>query len=604
MKNVIRRFSNLSIRTVLTILLFPFFLVLMICCIYFYISGVTHYSDLVKENAESLVKQSRDSLNQDIINIQDGADSVLEETVFYTMESNIEAGKDPIEPEDYLTLYNSFTNFQQHYSVYIDSIGLYLSDNSIYYYRSNTGTDLGVLRDVEYEKYFDRGEKLIWVSASEIVPARLAENLPYQLAMIRPLGNEKSRLSGVLLMGVRDEAIFTGIENSRPTPNSISVLLRQNGEIFSGRNQGEEEGDPVLEQLDQEEIEIICRKTENAEQDQILSFEIGEYFVVYTPILLQDTGILSVVPKGELYMSYRNFTHIFVVFAVIVILIFLILYFVIPRYFSEPVTRLLRQMQKINEPAARKITVGGYREIIQIGDGINDMMERIRVLTESIHREMEAKQATQLQYLFAQINPHFLYNTLDCIRELCTCGENEKAEEMIGQLAVFYRIGVSKGRSFITLEQEIRHATAYLSILQTRFEDFQYKVEFPDELKNCVTLRMILQPVVENAVCHGLRPYRTDGTVSIKVMKKGNIVEIHVKDNGAGIAEDVLLKVKKSLDEPICEYTKESYGVYGLKNVQDRIQIAYGQKYKIQIETETDCGTEVILSIPYEEEHR
>ena len=192
---------------------------------------------------------------------------------------------------------------------------------------------------------------------------------------------------------------------------------------------------------------------------------------------------------------------------------------------------------------------------------------------------MKAKQATQLQYLFAQINPHFLYNTLDCIKELCACGENEKAEEMIEQLVVFYRIGVSKGKSYITLEEELKHISAYLSILQTRFEDFQFCIIIPDDLKQAKTLRMILQPIVENAVYHGIRPYRTDGTIQITVRRKEEDIEICVGDDGGGVAEDVLMKVRQSLDEPICEYSEKSYGVYGLKNVQDRIQIAYGKQY-------------------------
>ena len=175
---------------------------------------------------------------------------------------------------------------------------------------------------------------------------------------------------------------------------------------------------------------------------------------------------------------------------------------------------------------------------------------------------------------------------------------------MIEQLAVFYRIGVSKGKSYIPLEDELKHVSAYLSILQTRFEDFQFFIELPEELKSACVLRMILQPIVENAVYHGIRPYRTDGTVRIAAVKEGGNVEIHVKDDGGGVAEDILLKVRKSLDEPICEYSEKSYGVYGLKNVQDRIQIAYGKQYKIRVETEIDCGTEVILTIPYEEEHR
>ena len=119
-----------------------------------------------------------------------------------------------------------------------------------------------------------------------------------------------------------------------------------------------------------------------------------------------------------------------------------------------------------------------------------------------------------------------------------------------------------------------------------------------------MTLRMMLQPIVENALYHGIRPYRTDGTIYVDAVKKEDMVELHVKDDGGGMPEDVLEKINRSLQEPICDYSEKSYNVYGLKNVQDRIQIAYGKNYKIRIETEEDCGTEVIVTIPYEEEHK
>lgn len=604
MQKVKQWLMKLPIRTVLTILLFPFFLLLVFCCVSFYISGVTHYTSMVKENAESLVTQSRNYLSDDMTNIQEAAESLLDERVFYTMEENIKTDQDPIEPREYLQLSNGFTNFLQHYSTHVESMGMWLSDNSIYYYQSNTGNSLSIMRDVEYRQFLGENAELCWISMSEVLPDQIARQLPYHFAMAQTLGTSDSQVSGVVLIGIRDEMIFNQIQNSRPTPNSEMALIRQDGEIIESRTDTEKT-DTALSMLDETEIEKIRKEISQEQGEEVRSFAIDKYYVIYTPIEMKDTGILAVVPKNELYINSREFTHIFIFFALAVILIFIILYFVIPRYFSQPIRKLLKQMKKIRELSdGQRIEVSGYQEISQIGNGVNEMMDRIQNLTESIQREMKAKQATQLQYLFAQINPHFLYNTLDCIKELCACGENEKAEEMIEQLVVFYRIGVSKGKSYITLEEELKHISAYLSILQTRFEDFQFCIIIPDDLKQAKTLRMILQPIVENAVYHGIRPYRTDGTIQITVRRKEEDIEICVGDDGGGVAEDVLMKVRQSLDKPICEYSEKSYGVYGLKNVQDRIQIAYGKQYKIRVETEIDCGTEVILTIPYEEEHK
>ena len=597
MKKIRDKFMNLPIRTALTIMLFPFFLFLIFCCFVFYFSGIHHYSGLVKENAQTIVHQSRDSLNREIENIQEMAEGILSARAFYNMDYNLENGNNPITPVEYLQLDTSVTHFVRHYSVYMDFGGIYLSDNSIYYWLSNQESDdSGMLRNVDYTQYLSENT-LEWIQLDELLPEEMSEGKTCHFAIIKTVGDEESKVSGFGIMGIRDDVFLNQIQNSRLTFSSSMAFIRRDGEIITPDSENN-----TLDNLTESDRKNIEVKMKEVRGEEVLSFETGDYYVVYTPIVIKDIGILAVIPTKELYMSLNDFTHIFLFTILAAVFIFIVLYFVIPNYFSTPVMKLLGQMRQINGPNdAGMIGVDGYREINQIGTGINEMIGRIHALTESIQHEMTAKQATQLQYLFAQINPHFLYNTLDCIRELCVCRENEKAAEMIDQLAAFYRIGVSKGKSYITIEDELRHITSYLSILQTRFEDFQFRVEVPEELKYCYTLRMILQPIVENAVYHGIRPYKTDGIVEIIVRKEEELIAFHVKDDGGGIAEDVLEGICKSLDEPICEYTEKSYGVYGIKNVQDRIQLAYGKQYKIQIETEPDCGTEIIVSIPYKE---
>lgn len=600
MKKGKKRIENLPIRTVLFITLFPFFVFLIICCGIFYIAGGQHYSNLVKDNAQTIVEQSRDALNNEIQNVKETVEGLLATKYFYNMDANLKKDIDPITPTDYLQLSNNITEFMQNYSVYMDFTGMYLQNNSIYYWRSNTGySKHDLMRAIDIECYADYST-LDWVVVENLLlDASTIEELPCRFALIQALGDKASSVNGFVLFGIRDELFFNQIQNSRLTSHSSMAFIQQDGKIISN-----EYGKSTLAQLEESDIKKIREKIGETQSNDVISFETGDSYVVYTPIDIENIGILAVIPTKELSMSYRDFTIVLLFFIFAVIALFVILYFAIPAFFSRPVSNLLKQMDNIQDlDDVGEIQVNGYQEIYRIGSGINRMLERIRALTESIQREMTAKQTTQLQYLFAQINPHFLYNTLDSIKELSACNENRKAEEMIDQLAVFYRIGVSKGKSFITVEDEIRHMSSYLSILQTRYEDFQFSVNLPEELKQCITLRMILQPIVENAVYHGLRPYRTDGTVTIRVIKVENQIEYHISDDGLGFSEDVLKKVRKSLSEPICNYSEKSYGVYGLKNIQDRIQLAYGNNYKIQIESEEDYGTEIIVTIPYEEKN-
>lgn len=598
---IYEKLTNLPIRMVLTILLFPFFLLLLSCCVSFYSSGTRQYTELVKKNAKAVVEQNRNALNQDLNEIQDYADGLVSQRAFYTMKNNIKEGRPPIEPVDYLQMTSSFTSFLQHYPTYIDTVGLYLSDNSIYYIQSNTGINQDIMRNLNYEKLEKCANDWMWIATSDVLPQNISEKLSYKLALIYPLGSETTSVQGCLWIGLRNDVYLNTIANSKITTNSKMNVFRKNGTIIFEDNSIQK----MEQRLGAADFKKIESKIMNAEGNDIIEFDIEDLYVMYAPLILEDMGIMTVIPKNELYVDFNTYKYVFIFFIVAAITIFIILYFVIPRYFSQPVTKLLGQMEKIKKPESyQAIQVNGYSEISEIGQGVNEMMARICALTESIQREMKAKQATQLQYLFAQINPHFLYNTLDCIKELCLCNETQKAGEMVDQLVVFYRIGVSKGKSFISLEKEIQHVSAYLSILQTRFEDFQFAIHVDEEVKKAMVLRMILQPIVENALYHGIRPYRTDGTIDIRAERHQNYIKIMVSDDGCGIAEDVLLRIRKSLDEPICDYSKESYNVYGLKNVQDRIQIAYGKEYKIRVETKIDFGTDVIIILPYEEVHK
>jgi len=592
--------SNMPLRVVITVMLLPFFLLIIFCCVLFYTSGVNYYATLVRENVQDVVEQTRESLNQDLNDIEDKSQGLVSQQIFFSMKKNISEGKTSMTPVDYLQLSTKFTDYLLHYSTYADSIGLFLKDNTIYYYQSNTGSTTEKPRNFDMEKLQECSGNLEWIYNADYVRDSENSNLSSEVSLMEVLKDSNGSVSGFFCICFRRDTFENQVKNTRLTLSSNIAVIRTNGTILS--NISSDQSESIFDKFNEAEQQEIKQKISKVEQGTFVSFEKGNYCIAYTPISIQGAGILAVIPLNEMNISYHNFVKVYLIFVIASIAIFFALYFYIPRYFSNPITSLIGQMNKIYTLKEREeIHVYGALEIIQIEQGINSLLNRIQSLNESMELEMKAKQATQLQYLFAQINPHFLYNTLDCIKELNACNKYHDAEKMLDQLAIFYRIGVSKGKSFIPLKEEMKHVDVYLAILQTRFEDFQYSVELPEELNQCYVLRMILQPIAENAVGHGLRPTRLDGNIKIYVERYNNQIKIHVKDDGGGISEDVLEQIQKSLAEPICEYTEKSYGVYGLKNVQDRIQIAYGSEYGIQIETSIDCGTEVTITMPFEE---
>lgn len=593
--------SNLTLRSVITIFLLPFLILILICCTTFYFSSTSKYAELLKSNAQSLVLQTQRSLDKDLSNTKALSANLTASPCFYTMKNNISAGENVVSPVNYLQISNTLTDFLQQNSTYVASIGLFLSDKSISYFRLNSDFKATFQPNFKYLGYPNYCNNYDWFYNQKNFPYASIPEMS-QFSLLEQLGSSRTKVNGFFFVGINDNLFLDQIKNTRLTKNSCMTLIRDDGKILF-RN-GEGLNSDAVNQLSKQEISVIISHLHNVKDKQLTAFQTSENYVVYTPISISQTGILAVIPLREMMIDYKSFSNMLLIFAFAAIAIFAGLYYLIPIFFSCPIVDLLNQMDRISSPDIENpIQVYGSREIIQLGSSITALLTRINTLSKSIEREMHAKQITQLQYLFAQINPHFLYNTLDCIKELCACKENEKAEEMLDQLAVFYRIGVSKGKSFISLHDEFLHISMYMSILRTRYEDFEFKVNVPKELEHCIVLRMILQPVVENAISHGIRPYRTDGCVRVTAEREeGNIV-IHVIDNGAGIAEDELNKISQSLSAPICDYTNQSLGVYGLKNVQDRLQIAYGECYGIRVQTEIDIGTDVIMTIPYEEEH-
>ncbi|WP_148410486.1 sensor histidine kinase [Murimonas intestini] len=600
MKQTYSRFSRFSLRTSLTLLLLPFLALILVSCSLFYYSGTKKYSELLQKNIETLVQQTKNSLDGSLHNIYERSLSLTTDYRFYSMNQNLIHGEDPLTPAEYLQLSNGFSDFLLQNQLYLDSIGLYLSDNSIHYYNSVSEANKVLYPDFHFSDYSSFGQSLGWMFTADQYPYPITTGRAPDFCLFQTLGSGDGKVNGFFIIGLNDQVFLEHIRNFKVTPNScLTILRKDSGLLFSDE---EDLGSPTLAALPDTEINEIKEKVSDRSSDNLTAFMTGSNYVVYNPLLLEGTGLLAVVPLDEMFTDYRDFSTLLLILALGAVSIFIALYLFMPKVFSHPVVSLVEQMKKITS-ADTKLPIKAYgsREIVYIGEEINAMLNRIRALTLSMEKEMKAKQVTQLQFLFAQINPHFLYNTLDCIRELCHARENEKAEEMLDQLAVFYRIGVSKGRSFITLKDELLHSSMYLAILKTRFEDFQFEISLPEELENCLTLRMILQPLIENAVYHGIRPCRLDGTIRLDVKRDGNVIHLTVKDNGCGISEDVLEKIEQSLEAPICDYSDASLGVYGIKNIQDRIQLAYGTDYRLSVETEPDCGTSVTITIPYEE---
>ena len=234
--------------------------------------------------------------------------------------------------------------------------------------------------------------------------------------------------------------------------------------------------------------------------------------------------------------------------------------------------------------------VGGAKEISDLSHAFSHMVERIKGLMEQVRREEVSLRKTELKALQAQINPHFLYNTLDSIAWLCEEKNSEGAAEMVTALARLFRISISKGHELIPIGREIEHAKSYLWIEKFRYNDrFTYHFEVDERATAFYCNKITLQPIIENAIYHGVTRSVDEGEIYIRVYCDGDTVVFEVEDNGVGMSPEQLHDIMSR--EP-----SDKTGI-GVKNVNDRIRIYFGDAYGMTIESEPDEGTRVTIRI-------
>lgn len=231
------------------------------------------------------------------------------------------------------------------------------------------------------------------------------------------------------------------------------------------------------------------------------------------------------------------------------------------------------------------------RELATLDRGFDDMAERINALMEKQIEDQKYLHRAELELLQAQINPHFLYNTLDSIAILAENHREEDVVDMVTNLSSFFRNSLSKGKDLITLETEKKQVTSYLEIQSVRYSDkLQYEIDIPDDLLHVVVPKLILQPLVENALYHGIKNRRGMGTITITAETDGDDLLLRVKDSGAGMSAEQLEALKAGIYE-------ERHTGLGLLNVHKRIRLYCGEPYGLDFESELGHGTTVTVRL-------
>ena len=280
----------------------------------------------------------------------------------------------------------------------------------------------------------------------------------------------------------------------------------------------------------------------------------------------------------------------------IVLILVIILSYYIPRSITMPITRISRVTDQVAKGnlSVRAAAESGA-EARMLSDSLNAMIDKINELLDQVTTEQIRLRKAEFELLQAQINPHFLYNTLDTIVWLAEAGDQKRVVSMVGNLSDFFRTSLNQGKDIISIREELAHVRSYLEIQQVRYQDIlRYEITVPEDLYEYKIPKITIQPLVENALYHGIKNKRGQGTITVSGKRNENGFVLYVRDNGIGMTQERLKEVRAGIQK--LSYTGKE--IYGLYNVNERIRLNFGETYGISIESTYGEGTCVSISLP------
>lgn len=540
--------------------------------------------DTVKQENVSLVNRVDSSMEVYLRNIMK-----LSDTIYYGIIKNTNLSEDSI-GEKLTLLYNN--NKEQ-----VSNIALI----------SKEGEPISVVPAARFRKNFKAEDEEWFVNA-----LNKTENIHFTLPHVQKMFEKgdnsynwvisMSRAVEITVGGSTEQAVLL-IEMAYQGLEEVldEVTLGNGGYIYLMDSNGDIIWHPKFELIASgrvKENNLVAAGYDDGSREEIFN---GTRQTVVTKTVGYTGWKLVGVIKGTGISLNMLKTRLFIVFVILLIIFIVIL---INSYISFRVTNPIRELEKSVKALEEgnldaDIYMGGSYEVQHLGKSVQDMKFRIKGLMQDIVSEHEEKRKSEFDSLQAQINPHFLYNTLDIIVWQIENEKQSEAVHTVTALARFFRLSLGKGKNIVTVKDEIDHVKNYLMIQHMRFKNkFDYEFDIAEDVLELPSLKLMLQPLVENAIYHGMEFMDGDGMITVKAWRKEDELYLSVEDNGLGMTED---KVETILTGKSTSGNGRGSGI-GVKNVNERIKLYFGEAYGLTIDSEPDEGTTVIIHLPAKDE--
>lgn len=406
---------------------------------------------------------------------------------------------------------------------------------------------------------------------------------------------ENGTFRGVILINLNMNKITEICNSFQEKQENFICIINDKGELVYEQQNGRERF-AFDEKENRQELNTALGKTK--ESCFRLNYRGEKYLITRTDMKTTGWTLVSMVPYKSVMAETMAISGVMILAVAITLIVTLLLLNRILTGVVKPLKKLEKYMVQVNpDNMDQRMEILTDDEIGHLSMKFNQMMDRIRNLKEQVIEEQEDKRKYELQALQAQINPHFLYNTLDSIIWMAETNDSNIVA-MTEALAKLFRISLNKGNEEISLERELEHVKNYLIIQSMRYADkFTYEISAEPGVERCRTIKLILQPIVENCIYHGIKKKRGTGKITIRAYRREQNLIIEVSDDGCGMPEEICRKI---LSDEIESENISGSGI-GVKNVNERIQLRFGKKYGLSYSSEEGIGTTVTYVLPYNE---
>ncbi len=548
--------------------------------------GIVLYAQFAENTKNTAIESNKQLLDQAGWNLNTYIRSMMSvsDTMYYSVIKNRDLTYEPLDREMALLYEANKDN--------LISIAC-INENGAVIAAAPVATRKQGIDILEQDWFIQANEKIENLHFSTPHVQNLFDNSNYRyywvvsLSRSVELTNVGRTRKGVLLVDMNFSGIEQLLSKANEKGSGYIYLMDRNGEIIYHPQQ-----QAIYSGLVQENNQEAATYEDG---DHTEKFADKERVVIVKTVGYTGWKLVSVTPVTEFNVNLHQIRFFTIMIAAISILLILFGNVIVSSRVTDPIRKLEHSIKYLEEGNLdTDIYIGGTHEIRHLGRTITSMVRQMRKLMDDMVAEQQEKRKSALDALQSQINPHFLYNTLDSVVWMVESERYQEAISMVTALANLFRISLSKGKNIIFIRDEIAHAKYYLDIQKVRYKNrFEIKIDVDPAIEDCCTIKLIVQPLLENAIYYGVEHMDGEGEITLRGYEDGNDVCIEVIDNGMGIPKE---NIALLLTDDTRVHKKGS-GI-GLRNIDQRIKLYFKGDYGLTIESELDEGTTVRIRLP------